>query len=248
MAAKTGTEELQGLIAGDARMGHVSPGPYLPLDQAPMLVGDFEKLAEGIKPVAGRSMTFTAEKLVRPEAYRSIVLEPFYKVHDARYMLYWRTVSESAYEQVAAELKKSEAARLALESRTVDYVAPGEQQPEVEHQLAFSESSSGATMGRRWRDAAGWFSYSLKAPSEKKLRLIVTYYGDERGRKFEIFAGKNRIAGVELHGGQRDRFVDVEYPIPDGSIEEDRLAVKFQAAKGSRTGSVFGIRLVKEDN
>lgn len=61
-------------------------------------------------------MTFTAEAHVRPEAYRSLVLEPFYKIHDARYMIYWRTVSDSDYEQVAAELKRTEVARLDLSS------------------------------------------------------------------------------------------------------------------------------------
>ena len=44
---KTGTEQIDGLIAGPGRMAHTSPGPYLPLDAAPMLVGDVD--------VAGRS-------------------------------------------------------------------------------------------------------------------------------------------------------------------------------------------------
>ena len=42
---KPGTEQLDGLIAGDGRMAHVSPGPYLPLDSAPMLVGDVATFA-----------------------------------------------------------------------------------------------------------------------------------------------------------------------------------------------------------
>ena len=42
LAAKTGTEHLDGLIAGPGRMEHRSEGPYQPLDDAPMLVGDVD--------------------------------------------------------------------------------------------------------------------------------------------------------------------------------------------------------------
>ena len=44
LAAQTGTEQIDGLIAGPGRMAHSSPGPYLPLDAAPMLVGDASTL------------------------------------------------------------------------------------------------------------------------------------------------------------------------------------------------------------
>ena len=47
LAAKTGADDLDDLIAGDGRMAHVSSGPYLPLDAAPMLVGDTGTLADG---------------------------------------------------------------------------------------------------------------------------------------------------------------------------------------------------------
>lgn len=246
LAAKTGTENLDGLVAGDGRMAHVSPGPYLPLDQAPMLVGEFDKIAEGIHPVEGHPLTFTAENLLRPESFRSLQLEPFYRVHSARYMLYWRTVSPERYPQVAAELKRSEEARLELEKRTVDSVAPGEQQPEVEHQLAVSKSSSGSTQGRRWRDASDWFSYQLRAPQNSALRLLVTYYGGERGRTFDLVVADRKIATVSLDGRQKDRFVEVAYDIPTDAVGPDgRITVKFVAAPGSRTGSIFGLRLLR---
>ena len=87
------TEQLDGLIAGDARMAHVSPGPYLPLDSAPMLVGDISTLADHIRPVSGRPMTFTVSQIIRPAEARSLELVPFFRVHDSRYMIYWRAVA-----------------------------------------------------------------------------------------------------------------------------------------------------------
>ena len=163
LAAKTGTEQLDGLIAGDGRMGHISSGPYLSLDTAPMLVGDITKFTEQIQPVDGKSLTFTVAGLVRPEKFHGLELVPFFRVHDARYVIYWRTVSAEKYPEVSAALEVSEKARLALEARTFDQVMPGEQQPEVDHQFQSEGSNSDVNLGRHWRDASGWFSYKIKA-------------------------------------------------------------------------------------
>ncbi len=247
LAAKTGTENLDGLIAGDARMGHVAPGPYLPLDQAPMLVGDFTTIAGQIKPVAGRPLTFTTGELIQPEKFRGLELVPFFRVHDARYMLYWRTVSAEKYPAVVAGLEASEHARLELESRTLDRVAPGEQQPEVEHGLAAENSGTGVTLGRHWRDATGWFSYTLKATQGAPQELRVTYYSRERGRAFNILVNGAVISAVEPIPQLRDRFVDVTYPIPPAlaAAPAGVLTVKFAAKEKSRTASIFDVRLVK---
>ncbi len=250
LAAKTGAEDVPGLIADAARMGHVSTGSYLPLDEAPMLVGEFEKIADGIKPVAGKPLTFSARGLIRPDAFRDLELVPFFRVHDARYMLYWRTVSPARYETVRAALTAAEQERMALERRTIDRVTPGEQQPEVEHGFADEGSRSGVLHGRRWRDASGWFGYAMKAGGEEKLELRVTYYGDERGRKFDVVVEDRVIASVEVAGGKRDEFVDVSYPVPaeiSRAATDAGLKVKFVARDGARTASVFDVRLVRAE-
>ncbi|MCR6655670.1 MAG: glycoside hydrolase family 127 protein [Opitutus sp.] len=108
LAARTGTDDLDGLIAGDGRMAHVSTGAYLPLDQAPMLVGERARLAEAVEPVAGKPLTFTAKNLIRPERFQSLTLEPFFRIHDARYVMYWRTVAPENYADVMASIAASE--------------------------------------------------------------------------------------------------------------------------------------------
>jgi hypothetical protein len=42
-------------------------------------------------------LTFEATKLVQPEQYQGIKLIPFFRLHDARYVLYWRVVSPDDY-------------------------------------------------------------------------------------------------------------------------------------------------------
>jgi hypothetical protein len=59
------------------------------LRDAWLIVGNEQAVAEAIRPVPGKPMTFTAPTVVRPEKYRSLEWVPFFRVHDARYMLYW---------------------------------------------------------------------------------------------------------------------------------------------------------------
>lgn len=248
LAAKTGTENVEGLVADDERWAHRAPGPYLPMDRAPMLVGNMAELPSHFQPVPGKPLTFTANAVIQPESARNIELVPFFRVHDSRYMLYWRTAKPEAYADVVAALNASERAQLELEARTVDFVAPGEQQPEVDHGFAAEASNSGMSLGRLWRDASGWFSYQMRAVTDAPLELIVTYHRQEHRREFEIYVNNQLLAAVNSGDDHRDQFVDVAYPIPPvliASAPNGTLTVKFVAKAKSRTASIYGVRLAK---
>lgn len=249
LAAKTGTEALDGLVAGDGRMAHIAPGLYLPLDQAPMLVGDADQLAAGIKPVDGKPLIFTASAFIRPEAFRDVELMPFFRVHDARYMLYWRTVTPEKYPELVAHMEASERARLELEARTIDRVSPGEQQPEVEHGLQGEGSRTGVTLGRHWRDATGWFSYRMRIESGVPQELLVTYSGREKDRNFDVLVNGRAVSSAETGREEHDQFIDVTYALPPelvASAQDGVLTVKFAAKEKSRTASVFDVRLIRK--
>jgi uncharacterized protein len=251
LAARTGAEQVDGLVAGPARMAHTSAGPYLPLDTAPMLVGDTTKLADRIEAVPGKPLTFRAPGAIRPAAARDLQLVPFFRVHDSRYMIYWRVATPAAYERVVTELRESERARLRLEARTLDRVVPGEQQSEIDHGVRSDGSTTGATYGRPFRDATGWFGYTVKRGSAAgPLQLLVTYLGNERGRRFEIRVGGTTVATVALDGRQPDRFTEASYAIPAEVIAADAdgvLDVHFVAESGSKAGGVYDLRLVKPE-
>lgn len=59
LGAKTGTDDLRGLIAGDSRFGQYPGGKLLPIDQAPILVDDnIKNIASKLVPIKGEPLHF----------------------------------------------------------------------------------------------------------------------------------------------------------------------------------------------
>lgn len=248
LAATTDTSDLEGLIADDSRMGHVAHGPLYPLDEAPMLQIDGPDWGEQIVPVEGRGLTFRAPELIVPDRFDDLLLKPFYMIHDARYIVYWRTGTSQEIDSIRDAMERHEKELLLLEQRTIDEVAPGEQQPEAEHNFKGVETESGVHQNRHWRHALRWFSYDLKDTAREARLLRVTYWGRDRGRNFDILVNNEKIATVNLDGSLGDDFVEIDYPLPKGLIEKAHngiLTVKFQARDGSIAGGIYYVRLMR---
>ena len=97
LGAKTGTEDLKGLIADDSRWGHVPAGQKLPVDKAPVLIDDdISALAEKLVPVKNKPLHFTMSGIKMSNPVET-VLEPFSGIHDARYVMYWMALTNSQY-------------------------------------------------------------------------------------------------------------------------------------------------------
>lgn len=88
LGAKTGTEDLLGLVADDGRWAHIAHGKRLDGDSMPELKGSDEEILATLKamqPVEGKTLTYTVPGFL-PE---DMVLEPFFRIHDSRYTIYW---------------------------------------------------------------------------------------------------------------------------------------------------------------
>lgn len=254
LAARTGTENLDGLIADDGRGSHVAPGPLLPLDRAPMLVGDRDTLATQVRPVPGRPLTFEAGGLIRPTAFESLRLEPLFRVHDARYVVYWRTSTASAYPALLRRIEADERQRQALEDRTLDRVAPGEQQPEVEHQYQGEDSRIGVRMGRHWRDTGRWISYRLKARDgtdpAAAVELLLAFHGGDHDRGFDLLVDERRLETIRLQGDANDTFVERRIALPKDLAQaavRRGITIKLVAFPGRRTSGLFDLRLLRSE-
>ena len=252
LGAKTGTEDLNGLVADDGRWAHIASGKKLPIDKAPIIIEDnIASLTAKLKPVTNKPLTFTVSqiKLVNPI---NVVFEPFFKIHDARYMMYWMALSSKQYRSYLDSITLLENEKLALQKRTIDFVAPGEQQPEVDHSMQNKSSNTGNNLDEFWRDArsGGFFSYKLSTNKETGLTLIVRYWGAETvNRKFDIYIDDEKLVTEDISGKWNQRkFQEVEYQIPDAMVKgKENVRVKFQAQTGNTAGPVYYIRLARKD-
>lgn len=249
LAAVTGDEDQKGLFADDSRGGHIANGPFLPLNEAPtFVVKEDTSILDQIKQVSGKASQFTASQLLYPDTYKDLVLQPFYKIHEKRYTIYFKTETPESLAEMQRKLEERQKAEAYLRSITLDYVAPGEQQPESDHGFDSQNSNSGVHKNRHWRDATGWFSYELKNKEAEAKTLRITYYGKDSGRNFKILINGNVIATPELTGTQGDVFYDVDYPLPQELVEENEiLNLRFEALPGSVAGGIYGVRLLNEE-
>lgn len=250
LGAKTGTEDLKGLVADDGRWAHIAGGERLPVDKAPIIIeNSLDDIVGKLTPVKDKPLTFTASLNMENKA--NIELEPFYGIHDSRYMIYWMWLTESQYKNYIDSLAIVENERMELQKRTIDFVAPGEQQPEADHQMEKLKSNTGNFHDEFWRDARndGYFSYNMTTNSETGLSLIVRYWGAEWGnRKFDIFIDNEKLITEDNTGRwNQSQFQEVKYEIPDSMVKDKKqIRVKFQALPGNTAGAVYYIRLVRE--
>jgi DUF1680 family protein len=252
LAAKTGTEDLKGLVANDGRWAHIASGKKLPLDKAPIIIEDnFLLFTNRLKPVSGKPLTFSVKDAKMINA-TDIVFEPFYKIHDARYMMYWMALSNEGYQTYLDSIAGMEKRKLEMDKRTVDFVAPGEQQPEADHFIQKQNSNTGNSMDAFWRDARGdgYFSYQLSTNNETGLSLLVKYWGAEWGnRKFDIYIDEEKLITEDNTGKWNlSQFQDIEYNIPDAMIKgKSKVRIKFHALPSNTTGAVYYVRLIRKD-
>jgi len=251
LGAKTVSEDLRGLVANDSRWGHIAGGEKLPVNKAPVIIEDeLSTIDQKLVAIKDKPFTFTAPglKLANPIA---IDFEPFFNIHDSRYMMYWMVLTNAQYEAYLDSLAKMEAEKLELEKRTIDFVAPGEQQPEADHGMLSERSSTGNHLDEFCRDAGngGYFSYLMATNSETNLSLIVRYCGGEQGpKKFNICIDDSKLISEDNAGRWTPgNFQEVEYIIPDSMVQgKENIRVKFLSHKGTSTSAVYYIRLARK--
>jgi len=253
LGAKTGTESLTGLIADDGRWSHIAGGPMLDLTQAPMLAAKVDSIANRLVPVAGKPLTFKAPFLFAAKKDTSLVFEPFYKIHDSRYMMYWMLQTD---QKTLDSLSKAQQAALLLEGRTVDRLVPGQQQPEVDHKMVQTNSTAALSQGESNRSAGsctggtgGSISYEMDTNGESDLSLMVRYWGNETtcSRTFDILVDGQKLATENLvNKWKSNDFVNQEYALPSSMVAGKKtVVVTFQATSGT-IGGLYGVRILRK--
>ena len=224
LAAKTSTEDLKGLFADDSRMGHETRGKLYPINDAYALVDDTKNFVSKLEPVD--NMNFRMD---------SLLLEPFYKIHDARYQMYFQTFTKKEYESQKESQKQQELALLAIEAKTIDKINCGEQQPEVDHQYKGEQSNSGYDDEKFWRNTRSYISYQLQNKNKAGKYIEISALDTIKAENFEILINGNKakINSVE------NKIIKIQIP------EQENFELKISAKNKIPTPRFYQIRILK---
>ena len=256
LGMKTGTEDLAHLVADDSRFGQYAGGKKLPINEAPILINDnIDEIANQLHPVAGEPLHFTlTTRMVNPplpSGSGERLLQPFFEIHDSRYMIYWLALSENSYKGYLDDLAKKEQERQELEARTIDKVQPGEQQPETDHKMETDRSNTGNTNDVFWRDARDghYFSYLMQTEGRTDLQLRLKFWGvgEWKTHEFDIFIDDVLLTSINNTGKYRiSQFKYEVFDIPAEMLQgKSQIRVKFVAKPGKQIGEIYGVRLIK---
>ncbi len=265
LAAQTSAsgERLPNEYGGEGRMDHAPGAMSRPLNllSAPLLIGERSNVLSRIRPSQPDKLQFTIDAS-RPgvDSYKwtTLTLQPFYEIHHARYSCYWYQQTEQGFynSTMAADERRAEL----LQQRTVDFVAPGEQQSEAGHEYNYSsDSGKGNYNGESYRDAKqnGYVQFTLfnKDAMSDSLAVMLRFTTADRGRMATLTIDGEKIADITIPrrvtGADERGFFNTEYPIPATLLVDkagkpkEKFVVRLTASPTTPNPGLYYLRLVK---
>jgi uncharacterized protein len=213
----------------------------------PALVTENTPVENWIKPApAAQPATFRTVNAGRP---RDVKLSPFYRLPHQRYIVYWDLFNPQQWAVRETDYKNELDRARRLEALTLDFVQPGEMQPERDHNMQGEHLETGEHLSRKWRHAldGGWISFDLRVLPDQPVSLVSSYWGGETGaRKFDVIVEGVKIATQSLQNDKPGQFFEVTYNIPlELTRDKTKISVRFQAMPGNIAGGFYGLRLIK---
>ena len=258
-----GSEQLRNVYGGEGRMDH-SPGvmgSQKNLMSAPLILGTRSDVLGRIKTLDSSKLKFTID-VSRPgvDTYKwtTLTLQPFYQIHHDRYMCYWYQQTPENFAK--SDMAQSEAAIEALKNRTIDFVAPGEQQSEAGHEYNYSSNSGkGSYNGESYRDAkaGGYVEFALfnKDAISDSLSVMCRFTTADHGRTATLTVDGTKIADITIPGRVRNSengFYNIEFPIPAELMKDGKgkiktsYKVRLSATGATPNPGLYYLRLVKK--
>jgi len=249
-------ERLQNEYGGEGRMDH-APGSRATtkdLSSAPLLIdADRTQTLARITPKDLTRLQFTINATSQQSkgGWATLTLEPFYGIHHARYQCYWFSATQEAYD--LSDMGRADAEAAALAARTIDFVAPGEQQSEAGHNYRYSsDSRTGSYNGETYRDAQanGYIQYTLSNPNglTEGVAIMLRLTTADKGRMGYITINGKRLVDITVAASAKNQdskgFYNIEYPIPAELLKGTSVTFRLTASSTTPIPGLYGVRLV----
>lgn len=233
LGADMGHDNQKGLFADDSRGGHIASGPFYPTEQVPVVIADASCLIDSLRCADAANLRFEIPASLTSTG-KSIELKPFASLYERRYMVYFPVLSVNKYTNEWQPAVERERQQRELEEATLDKITCGEQQPESDHFVEFTDAITGFAYQRHWRAAKGSISYQMTG---KGTALRLEYEADEDCR-----------AIITVNGTEAGRITDTTNGISVMQIElppaEGVRSVRIECA-GQTTPKIFSLRILK---
>ncbi len=256
LGAQTSTEDLAGQFAEEGRMDHCpSLGTQFSLTSAPMLIAPREDVLSYVDTVDKKNLQFKLQaELYNNENFADLILQPFFTLHECRYMIYWSQMTQEEWDVIKDEVTVEDQLSQRLQERTLDFVATGEQQSDAGHELQ-GDYEKGSYSGEFYVDALSgyWFSYMLATQGvSENVSLMCRYHTADAGRVYTLYINEKVLRTITLESKNFTGFYNAEYPIPEELLKDedgnvpDSITVKFEASGSTPTPGIYYLRLLKE--
>ncbi|MDH5826966.1 glycoside hydrolase family 127 protein [Sphingobacterium faecium] len=245
LGARTATEALPDLLADDSRMGHVAKGAQVPLRDLPILTSEASAIPSLIKPIEAKPLHFSLSGLRLGKETISMELEPFYKIHDSRYIIYWPQATEKQLQGIQEKMELDEQESLRLNALTIDKIVCGEQQPESDHFIQQEHSHAGVFDDTRWREADGWFSYTLKKQGNTNADIYIKYLDEESPRSTEILINGvviGKLKSQPTDKGVKNNLIHLKQTL----LTQENLTITIRGADQIKSHKILEIRILKQ--
>lgn len=237
-------DDIVGLLADDSRGGHIAKGKQVSATDIPLLVGDKNNLAQSVDLISAKELRFALHVQNAKGESQTQILQPFAQIHDARYQIYW-PYAESQNEAKTYFDRISDAYLERLEKLTIDQVRVGQQQPESDHGIKSSQSTTGAHSGTQWREANGWFSYQLRQSSGEAKFLYIQYFAEG---EYDYSVSINGVQVAKLASNQQASGLQQRtIALPKEIQANADLLIRVEANSGNKTAKLTNIRLLRNN-
>ena len=172
-----------------------------------------------------------------------MTVEPFFRLYEYRYMVYWPVLSCTGVAGKAGTVGKRGKERAALDGMTADKVICGEQQPESDHFIRMENSRTGDDEGIHWRETVGWFSYCMKT-SRKQVNKVRIRFRPEIRKDAKVWINGQEVGRL---AGKPASDVSVGiFDVPASMQSNEQLEIKIGKGNEKVTPHIYEVRLVTE--
>ncbi len=198
------------------------------------------------KMVDGKVNAFFTDEVGKP---RDVEFEPFYKVHNRRYSVYFDLFNPKQWDIYQAEYRAKQEKLKKMEDRTIDFFQLGQMQPERDHNFQGEKNWVDEFKHRNYREAdrGGWFSFDMDVYAGQPMQLAFEYWGGFPGsRTFDILANGTKIATENISNVKPGEFFFKYYDLPDAlTVNGGKVEIKLMPHDGHRAGPLFSARTMK---